>query len=44
MRCVPGGVNSNVSDFPDFQSIVWTGRRFSPVTLSWPGKIRGPTK
>ena len=33
-RWVPGGVNSNVSDLPDCQSIVWIGSRLRPVTLS----------
>jgi len=36
MRWVPGGVNSNDSDLPDDQSIVFSGSRLRPVIC--PGK------
>ena len=40
-RWAPGGVNSKVSDFPDFQSIVFTGSLLRPVI--WPGNGVLPT-
>ena len=42
-RWTPGGVNSNDSDLPDVQSIVFRGSRGRPRFAFWPGNGRfGP--